>query len=373
MMRRLSATSIALAALTAPLAAQQRNSDQALLDQAARLTPASEPVGNSADDERQARAGVALAEARLELVLARRELKAGRSTQAAQHALAARTRLAEAPADVDTDELSLQIDGILARTGTPRGGAAAPAGARLPDYLDHQVKAAQEIAQGFGGADTRDVNTRPDAESLRQRTLATQVPTDDGYRPAREIFDGDAIARRGEQRLPYQDALRDAYLDDEQRRLIEIDEDRIAPQDWVSYPDDWMARMERRKKYEGGQIARGPSHTGPDGQEWYLGLYDLHDLIYVAPDFQPTVGFTFDAARDAADRQYLRERSWIFNGTPADLAAGIPLLRYFGGVDDFAYRGPKYSMERYGQILQMMQAFSDRHSEAKMIPLPPIQ
>jgi hypothetical protein len=87
-----------------------------------------------------------------------------------------------------------------------------------------------------------------------------------------------------------------------------------------------------------------------------VALYDIRDLIYVAPDFQPPMGVTVgEQLRNLFDREALRWRSEIFGGLPEDLAAGIPLLRYFGGIDDRA--GPRYSAERQQHIVDMIKAF----------------
>ena len=49
----------------------------------------------------------------------------------------------------------------------------------------------------------------------------------------------------------------------------------------------------------------------------------------------------------------------------------IMLERFFGGVDDFAYRGPKYSQERQAQIVDTINAFLKRQNEAGIISIAP--
>ena len=73
------------------------------------------------------------------------------------------------------------------------------------------AQAAAEIARQYTGADTRDIDTRGDAEALRERALWNQMPDEHGYRPAKEIIDVHAVLQRDRQRLYYQDALRQAY------------------------------------------------------------------------------------------------------------------------------------------------------------------
>ena len=90
------------------------------------------------------------------------------------------------------------------------------------------------------------------------------------------------------------------------------------------------------------------------------------------PDFTPIEFNPVASHRNALDRAALRWQSQIFRGRAEDLAAGIPLLRYFGGVDDMAYRGPKYSMERQRQIVELIEAFTGTpEGGAKVVPLAP--
>ena len=68
------------------------------------------------------------------------------------------------------------------------------------------------------------------------------------------------------------------------------------------------------------------------------------------------MGFSLaERMRNLQDRQALRWRSMVFGGYPEDLAAGIPLLRYFGGVDEWAES--RYSPERQEQIVDMIRGF----------------
>ncbi len=100
-----------------------------------------------------------------------------------------------------------------------------------------------------------------------------------------------------------------------------------------------------------------------DGREWYVAIYDIRDVTYQPPDFHATDGLSLtQSLRDTLDRDALRRSSYLFNGYPEDLAAGIPLLRYFGGIDDFEYRGPKYSQERRQQVIDMIKRFTEAHT-----------
>ncbi len=343
------------------------------------------PAARASDDlgelEREARIDVTLAQARLELVLARKALKTHDHNPAALRAHRVLNLLRELPAEVDASVYELQAEGILARA--EKAGidvealrAQAAGEGALPgfdDYLDDQAQAAARVARRYTGADRDMIDTRGDAQALRQRALRRQVPDDHGYRPGKEIFDIDAVLERDRQRVYYEDALRTAYQADAARLLTRADETRVVPDGEIAYPDDWPEKVARRAEYAGGEIARSQSWIDKDGREWYVAIYDIRDLIYVPPDFQPAASLDLaENLRNALDRHALRLYSGIFHSYyPEDIAAGIPLLRYFGGVDDFEFRGPKYSVERQQQIVEMIKAFTTQLTESKIIPLAP--
>jgi len=270
-----------------------------------------------AELERQverARVELVFAESRLELAQARAALDRQDHAQAARHAQAVLDRLADLPPGVDATVYELLAEGILAR--------AERAGVRV------------------------------------------------AKRPLRPAARGEPAL---EPELERQAALRARYKDDEVRVLREADAARAVPQRELVFPEDWPEKLARRERFAGGLVARSRSWIDQQGREWYVGLYDIRDLTYVAPDFQPP--FALDPAeelRNALDRHALRWRSGIFNSwDPMHLAAGIPLLRYFGGVDDLAWRGPKYSRERQEQIIRLIEAFTSERSEPQVIPLAP--
>jgi hypothetical protein len=275
--------------------------------------------------------------------------------------------LKQLPPGVDASVYELQAEGILAKAqragvAVDRIPATAPESpeeqrlAAATSRLDAQARAAAEIARAYSGADTADIDTTGDAQALRERALWNQMPDEHGYRPSKAIIDVETLLERGRQRLYYQDALRAAYKADEARLLVEADEARVAPEGVISYPDDWPEVVARRAKYRDGVIARSPSWIDQDGREWYVALYDIRDLILLQPRFQVPMGFSLaEQMRNLQDRQALRWRSMVFGGYPEDLAAGIPLLRYFGGVDEWAES--RYSPERQAQIVEMIREF----------------
>ena len=72
------------------------------------------------------------------------------------------------------------------------------------------------------------------------------------------------------------------------------------------------------------------------------------------PNFYATYPWSgYEQHQRLLDRQYLRERSMIFNGWPEDLAAGMPLLHFFGGIDNNAVstRTDPYETARIMDIL----------------------
>src|SRR5262249_41372679 len=143
------------------------------------------------------------------------------------------------------------------------------------------------------------------------------------------------------------------------------------PNHEIGYPDDWKERVARRSRFANGQAARTPGVTGADGKEWYAAMYDIRELTYVPPSFAPA--FSLDPVEDlrnTLDRDALRQRSQIFSGTAEDLAAGIPLLRFFGGVDDYEFRGPMYSREKAAQIAEQVKVWTQQFNEAKVILIP---
>jgi hypothetical protein len=174
------------------------------------------------------------------------------------------------------------------------------------------------------------------------------------------------------ERFARQRRVQESVKADEVRALTDADEARRIPDGVISYPPDWPQIVEKRKKWADGVIARSPSWYDKDGREWYAAVYDIHDLTYVPPDFvdERVMAGSWTLLRDALDRQALRDHSLIFRGTAADLAAGIPLLRYFGGVNPWLARGPKYSPQREREVIELIRAFTG--VQANEVPvLPP--
>ena len=230
-MMRLGAILVLIGAAGAALAAAA--DDQALIQQAAaqRTTAkASEPAAqqppaptpendNLSQAERQARNEANLALAKLELILGRKAMMAGKPEAAARKAQHVLVLLRQLPPEIDAAEYELQAEGILAKAA--RAGVNVAALARdataetpLPEgdaALDREVQGAARVARQDSGAPRPDIDNSGDARLLRERTLRRQTPDRYGYRPGREIIDVDAVAAADRQRNAYQEALRAAY------------------------------------------------------------------------------------------------------------------------------------------------------------------
>ena len=344
-------------------------------------TPTKE-TADSSQAEQEARVDLTLAQSRLELVLARKALRTGQLADAAVRAQRVMGLLKELPRELDASEYELQAEGILARAekagldvaalGEQTSAAALPS---FDDYLDDQTRAAAEVARRYTGPTRDTIDTRVDARTLRQRTLRRQRPDDYGYRPGKEIFDVDTILERDRQRVYYEDALRKAYSADAARLLTEVDEARVVPVGDIDYPDDWPEKVAKRAKYAAGEIARSQSWIDQDGREWYVAVYDINDLIRVPPKVDPAL--TLGLTRGFYYGLGWQTPYWGWDpfgyGYPWYGGGGFSPSQYFGGLDGYVWRTPMYSPERQEQIVQMIEAFTTRSTESKVIPLVPLE
>lgn len=306
----------------------------------------------------QTRAAAAEANTKLVIVDARKASREGRHADAARLAHEAQALMVDLPENFDRSDFEIAIEGILARA--EKAGVKDARGAQAQP----KTRVAGAQAENEKAAATP---ARP-SEARRGRYVTTTIGTGMGDGAA---IDVQAIADIDHERVHvYQGQLSDAYRSDELRRLIEVDEARVAPEGDVSYPGDWAELSKKREQYRGGLIARSKAYHDKDGHEWHAAIYDISALTYVPPDFAPA--FSLDPVenfRNEQDRWTLRERSQIFRGDARDLAEGIPLLRFFGGVDEYALRGPKYSQEKAQEIVEMIKAVTTPSTEPKVIML----
>ena len=337
---------ISFATAIAPLAFADPAQDRAIIvrgaaEQAAPAAATPDPSAADADEtlEARARTDLRIADARLELILARKALRQQQPAQAGIRAQRALALLRDLPEDA-VGGYVLQAEGILAMAHGPGTNGAHPDRAAAA-----QPAAAQPAANAAANS--------PGAASENSRLDTPQ------NRYIRE-------------QLRHQERVREAIGATEVRELTSVDEARVVPPGDIFYPSDWPQRTARRAVYADGAIARSDPWTGHDGKQWQVVIYDVSDLTYVTPDFiYPGGGSLIENMYNALDRDALR-RSQIFHGYAEDLAAGIPLLNFFGGgIDPLLLRGPKYSAERQEQVVQMINAVLDRTEAPTVISLPP--
>jgi|GEM_PF-2973261 len=266
-----------------------------------------------ARQERLARNEATLAVARLELVLARQALHKEDLKRAARQAQRALDLIRDLPPEVDVREEKAQGEAILAR--------AAQAGIRLPQ------------SGGF----------------LSRSEPPHAAPGPRGNAPASD-----------------QGRLEAARQESHVRALVEVQEAGLIPPGEVTYPDNWLEIVARRRAYAGGLIARSESWWDDAGREWYVGIYDIEDLLLEPAYFPAPIAHPGWAAIALADRQALRDQSDIFRGSPEDLAAGLPLLRFFGGFYDVDLR-PRRSLSEQRRIIAMIRALTQRPADGPQV------
>lgn len=120
------------------------------------------------------------------------------------------------------------------------------------------------------------------------------------------------------------------------------------------YSPDWPAIREGRAERDNGLIWRGPDFVDEDGQTKYTAIYDIGGLTMDVRNFNNPPQFDLnEILQSGADREALRRGSEIFNGYAEDLAAGIPLLHFFGGVDE-THQPPVGQDRGYEDLMRMV-------------------
>ncbi|MDX2200945.1 MAG: hypothetical protein SF069_18475 [Phycisphaerae bacterium] len=334
--------------------------------------PAALPVSDA--EYRAAQQEASAVNAKVALLEARRALLADRWGEARERGQDALRLLRTLPT---SDRV---VDQILIAEGVVSRASQALARKRAGDP-DNPIYASDQPATGPTAMTPVGVNATPAPTAptgasgrtivVRNAPAATAdavdpVPPDDATAVLEQ-------ARRGAK-------IRQQAADDAATLLNDAEATRLAPRganEWVEYPPDFMEKAKRREaRYPGGMVARGGGWTDANGSEWYMGVYDISDLIYMPPDFVPPGSLDpREQTRIALDREAFRQRFFAFGGAwPGDLHDAIPLLRYFGGVDDLVYRGPKYSIERQQQIEEMVRVLLGQAGpQAQIISLPPVQ
>lgn len=344
----------------APIAAADPHADGRV------KAPAARPAA-ALDAEARASAEAALANARLELIRGRKADKNNEPHKAAEHAGRALHYLAAIPTSVDVSDYQLQSEGLLAR--------ARKAGIDVDAILAEPALGQMQSQPAASKGEAISITTIPPASGASDAgappTATTAAPTAIALDSNRAAPTAAPIHNDDVTGLPHQVRQRERIATDDVRHLVEADDARITPDGEVGYPADWKQRVARRQKNAGGEIAKSDSWRDADGRERYVAIYDVRDVTYVAPDFRPMSLTIAESLRDTLDRDALRHRSLIFGGDALDLAQGIPLLHYFGGVDEMALRGPKYSAQRQRDVVEMIKGVTSHDAENKVVLLDP--
>lgn len=146
-------------------------------------------------------------------------------------------------------------------------------------------------------------------------------------------------------------------------------EDMIPPATDLTYPSDFADKTRRRARYRDGVIYESQSFTGADGQTYTTAVYDISDLVVSVPDFYAPYPATAREQRQwELDRQFIRDRSYIFNGYPEDLAAGLPLLHFFGGINQNAIGGRTDPNQR-ARVLRTIELFLNQQTGGGLAPV----
>ena len=131
-------------------------------------------------------------------------------------------------------------------------------------------------------------------------------------------------------------------------------------------PSISSSTTERRRKYADGTTYKGQPFRGSDGQMRYTAIYDLRDLMMEVPDFTDAPEMDLQVnLRNLGDRYWLQRRSQIYGGWADDVAAGVPLLRFFGGIDESGIPpSPNAAQQRYHEIMGILHEVLGSGSDA---------
>lgn len=257
---------------------------------------------------------------RLKIIQARGATRSGDAALAKELVRAATDALDRLPERIDTAPYRRELQALLIRAVRKGGEAATPENGRLPQ-------------RGSTGVVTSPTGTRtPLLDELGDES-ATRPDVD---MKTGEIIDVDAILAEAPRRHAYDRALGLA-LDRRRAETILSNNEAAMPLEGMTFPADWAERTQRRERHRDGVIFEGEPFTGADGKTYTTAIYDLAELVHPVPNFYSDYPGTARRQRmENEDRYYLRERSMIFNGSARDLAAGMPLLHFFGGIDNNA-------------------------------------
>ena len=279
---------------------------------------------------------------RLNLLQAREALRSGDADLALSRVEAARAAMKTLPRDVDVSVYRHELD---------RMASAAKSRARR-DRTDEPVRMSDSpppASSPWEGADMRPAEATPryapDGGIIP--SSAFPMPDDPIYRFQREL---DA-AIRNTRAIAY----------------FGVDAANIVPHDTVTMPDDFPEKSARRTRFQDGEIYRGPVARNADGQDEYTAVYDIGDLVRPIPDLYGIDGDVGIYLNSQLDRDAIRRRSMMFAGYADDLAAGIPVLQFYGGINNWAVnpRTDPFELER---VLRTIDTFVGRHGAPPPAP-----
>ena len=287
--------------------------------------------------EREAEAELAVGAIRLGLLKARVRLAQGKADESIAIATAALQSLDRLTVEVDRPALAGPLNEVIAKAGGTKPDPAGPCKPEQP-----------VLASDMGDQEPK---TSDSVEIVVEGDTSGGWP-DQVYMKIRETVRLTRPAERDEAARSYQD-----------QALRRLGEDPDIYSKVLVYPDDWAAIRQRRANYDDGLIYRGHDFVDTDGQTKYTAIYDIEDLTMDIPHFTnaPLMDLS-QITQIRADREALRQSSEIFSGYPEDLAAGIPLLRYFGGVDD-RHMPPAGADRRYQDLLRIIHEVLDAGKE----------
>lgn len=284
---------------------------QAAADAGVPAAAASQQITAAQHAERQAEVELAVGAVRLGLLKARTRLALGRLDDAIAVAEASLAAAEHLPQSVDRKPLVDPLNEVLAQARAVQPGQARPV--------------------------------------LQLRDLGGAVP-------AREVGEPDGPYEKFLQR-----GVRELKAKAEAERYAALDrygEDPNLARKVLVYPPDWTEISRRRERFRDGRIYTGPETRNDQGELRQTVIYDVGALIQDVPNFTDAPQLDLDVqTRTLADREALRRGSEIFNGYAEDLAVGIPLLYYFGGIEESSVppnRGEEARMAELQRIIQQV-------------------
>lgn len=300
------------------------------------------------EEQREATVASTFRNVRLAILQAREALALNEVPLAESRITDAEFTLRGLPRDVDATPYWRQLTQLRKSVARHRvEGGSSPQSASVHTKPHHSE--GEVLLLGDSGEDA--TNEAP-TESVEVRVVADNANSG-------ELLDVDDLLQTTQRRLEYDRdidlAIRTARAD----MLLTAAEAALPPaaNGGMTFPADWAEKSARRSKYRGGEIYRSPEFTGPDGQTYYTAIYDLGDLVHPVPNFYaPWALSGLEHRIQMEDRAALRYRSQIFNGYADDLAAGLPLLHFFGGVDNNAV-STRTDPRETQRVLQMIDQF----------------